>query len=156
MPRMPLSNHTRSPRATRRVLRRDYGFEPPGYTTPPFPSLHWPPEQAEWSLYHVYDAWRFTLIWTLILYAVFHSGAALLALAMQFRIGGRKEWAAGGGGRGRTRGDGAAAGGGGRAGGRHTARRRRSAWKYLWTIPLVYAAVAGIEAVFAGSIVGLV
>jgi hypothetical protein len=31
----------------------------------------------------------------------------------------------------------------------------KSAWKYVWIIPLVYALVAGIEALLAGSIVGL-
>jgi Putative transmembrane protein 170 len=28
-------------------------------------------------------------------------------------------------------------------------------WKYIWIIPLAYAAVAGIEALLAGSIVGI-
>jgi hypothetical protein len=31
----------------------------------------------------------------------------------------------------------------------------RSALKYVWIIPLVYAAIAGIEALLAGSFVGL-
>lgn len=73
----------------------------------------------QWSLYYVGDVWRFTLIWTLIIYALFHLAAAGIALAMQ--IG-----------------------------------KRRSNWKYLWLVPLIYLVVAGIEALFAGSIVGLV
>jgi hypothetical protein len=31
----------------------------------------------------------------------------------------------------------------------------RSSWKYLWTVPTVYTVVAGIEAVLAGTVVGL-
>jgi hypothetical protein len=31
----------------------------------------------------------------------------------------------------------------------------KSAWKYVWIIPLVYFAVAGLEALLAGSFVGL-
>lgn len=31
----------------------------------------------------------------------------------------------------------------------------KSAWQYVWIIPLVYAIVAGIEAILAGSFVGL-
>jgi hypothetical protein len=33
--------------------------------------------------------------------------------------------------------------------------KAKSAWKYVWIIPVVYATVAGIEALLAGSIVGL-
>jgi Putative transmembrane protein 170 len=31
----------------------------------------------------------------------------------------------------------------------------KSAWKYVWIIPIIYAAIAGIEAILAGSFVGL-
>jgi hypothetical protein len=31
----------------------------------------------------------------------------------------------------------------------------KSAWKFVWIIPLVYFAVAGLEALLAGSFVGL-
>ncbi|KAK3375030.1 hypothetical protein B0H63DRAFT_526317 [Podospora didyma] len=34
--------------------------------------------------------------------------------------------------------------------------RKRSNWKYLWTVPLLYAFVAGVEALIAGSLVGLI
>ncbi|KIH90590.1 integral membrane protein [Sporothrix brasiliensis 5110] len=96
---------------------------PPGYKTPEFPSLYWPPQTptAHGSLYYLYDIWRFTLLWTVILYAVFHAGAAVIALAMQLIYSGRPEY-----------------------------------WRYLWTIPVTYTVVAGIEALFAGSFVGLI
>lgn len=32
----------------------------------------------------------------------------------------------------------------------------KAAWKYVWLIPLVYAVVAGIEALIAGSLLGLI
>jgi hypothetical protein len=31
----------------------------------------------------------------------------------------------------------------------------KSAWQYVWIIPLVYALIAGIEALMAGSIIGV-
>jgi hypothetical protein len=31
----------------------------------------------------------------------------------------------------------------------------KSAWQYVWIIPLVYAFVAGVEALLAGTITGL-
>ncbi len=34
--------------------------------------------------------------------------------------------------------------------------KRRSNWTYLWVVPLVYAFIAGAEALVAGTIVGLV
>jgi hypothetical protein len=94
---------------------------PLNYTTPPFPSLYWPYKPAPGVANHLYswhDIWRYTLLWTLIVYAVFHLVAAVFAVCMQLGKG-------------------------------------KSAWKYVWIIPLVYAAVAGIEALLAGSIVGL-
>lgn len=33
--------------------------------------------------------------------------------------------------------------------------KRRSSWRYLWLVPLVYALIAGAEALVAGSVVGL-
>ncbi|KXX75922.1 Protein-S-isoprenylcysteine O-methyltransferase [Madurella mycetomatis] len=33
--------------------------------------------------------------------------------------------------------------------------KRRSHWKYLWLVPLVYALIAGAEALIAGSVAGL-
>lgn len=33
--------------------------------------------------------------------------------------------------------------------------KHKPAWKYLWAVPAMYAIVAGLEALFAGSIVGV-
>jgi hypothetical protein len=33
--------------------------------------------------------------------------------------------------------------------------KRMSSWKYLWLVPLVYALIAGFEALIAGTLVGL-
>jgi hypothetical protein len=93
---------------------------PSDYETPPFPSLYWPypPSSGVGSyLYYSHDIWRFTLLWTLIMFAVFYLAAAALAVCTHLWKG-------------------------------------PSSWKYLWIIPLVYAAVAGVEALLAGSIVG--
>lgn len=58
---------------------------PPNYKTPPFPSLNVrnltdQTENKIYTLYHVGDVWRFTVIWTLIVYALFHLGAVMIAL----------------------------------------------------------------------------
>jgi hypothetical protein len=94
---------------------------PLDYSIPPFPSLYWPlkakPGVANY-LYYASDVWRFTLIWTLILFASFHAVVAIYAILMQVGKG-------------------------------------KAAWQYVWIIPLAYAFVAGIEAVLAGSIIGL-
>ncbi|TAQ90912.1 hypothetical protein B7494_g761 [Chlorociboria aeruginascens] len=95
---------------------------PLGYATPPFPSLYWPykakPGVANY-LYYTHDIWRYTLLWTLIIFAVFHLTVAGFAVLVQLGKG-------------------------------------KSAWQYVWIIPLVYALIAGIEALLAGSIVGLI
>ena len=94
---------------------------PIDYSVPSFPSLYWPykakPGVANY-LYYSNDVWRFTLLWTLILFASFHAVVAIYAILMQVGKG-------------------------------------KSAWQYVWIIPLAYAFVAGIEAVLAGSIIGL-
>lgn len=72
------------------------------------------------SLYYLSDIWRFTLLWTLILYAIFHLSAAGVALAIQLLFSGRPAY-----------------------------------WRYLWTIPVSYAVVAGVQALVAGSGVAL-
>ncbi|KAL1844657.1 hypothetical protein VTK73DRAFT_2079 [Phialemonium thermophilum] len=92
---------------------------PKHYVRPPFPSLHPRLGNSEWDLRRLSDMWRFTLLWTLIMYALFHLGAASIALVMQ--IG-----------------------------------KRRANWRYLWMVPLLYLAMAGVEALLAGSIVGLI
>jgi hypothetical protein len=94
---------------------------PLDYATPPFPSLYWPyrakPGVANY-LYYAGDIWRYTLLWTLIIFAVFHMAVAGFAVLMQLGKG-------------------------------------KHAWQYVWIIPLFYSAVAGVEALLAGSIVGL-
>jgi hypothetical protein len=90
----------------------------PIYTPPHFPSLYWPPQAYTYTLVNLSDMWKFTLLWTIIIYGIFHFGAAAIALAMQ--IG-----------------------------------KSRSNWKYLWVVPIIYTLIAGFEALFAGSFVGL-
>ena len=89
---------------------------PENYTAPPFPSLSWPfdPKDSNAYLYYSSDIWRYTLYWTLIVYAAFHFGASGYAVVIQWRN-----------------------------------------WKTMWTIPVVYAVMGGIEATLAGSIVGV-
>ncbi|KAI2630769.1 hypothetical protein GGR54DRAFT_584140 [Hypoxylon sp. NC1633] len=94
-------------------------YPPDNYSSLTFPSLCWPPQDPYCALYTIWDSWRYTLFWTLILYALFHMGATGIALSMQ--IG-----------------------------------QPRSVWKYLMAVPVIYALVAGAEALFTGSIVGLV
>lgn len=96
---------------------------PEGYQTPKFPSLNVhtlydSTPNRTYTLFYIEDVWRFTLTWTLVLYALFHLGAVLVAF---FTHG----W-------------------------------KRSSWKYLWAIPVLYLVMAGFEALLAGSIIGLV
>jgi hypothetical protein len=62
--------------------------------------------------------WRYTLLWTLIIFAVFHAAVAGFAVLMQLGKGKR-------------------------------------AWQYVGIIPLTYALVAGMQALMAGSIIGV-
>ncbi|KKA31019.1 hypothetical protein TD95_004108 [Thielaviopsis punctulata] len=63
-----------------------YHYPPLGYESPSFPALslhvldHTPTKK--YSLFYLRDIWRFTVIWTLILFLAFHVGAAVLAWAM--------------------------------------------------------------------------
>jgi hypothetical protein len=57
---------------------------PTGYQTPPFPSLNVQTlrdktEKRIYTLYHIGDVWRFTVIWTLAIYVAFHLGAIVIA-----------------------------------------------------------------------------
>lgn len=84
--------------------------------TPTFPSLYWPvlPSLNEAKyLYHALDIARFTLLWTVIIFASVHIAASLIAVATH-----------------------------------------RKSWKTVWVVPVVYAAVAGLEGLLAGSAVG--
>jgi hypothetical protein len=61
---------------------------PPGYRTPPFPSLYWPVRApSAYYLYDETDIWRFTLLWTLIVYGAVFLAASAYAVFMQ-----RKNW----------------------------------------------------------------
>lgn len=100
-----------------------YNPPPANYQTPRFPSLNvqtvydTSPDR-HYTLYHIKDVWRFTVIWTLVVYALFHLAAVIIAVLTH-------GW-------------------------------RISSWKYLWAIPVVYLVIAGLEAILAGSIVGVV
>ncbi|EZF16309.1 hypothetical protein H112_05752 [Trichophyton rubrum D6] len=91
---------------------------PSEYVSPEFPSLYFPfspLNQTPKHIYHMEDAWRFTLYWTLAFYGGTHMAVALYAMICQ-----------------------------------------RHSWKLAWAIPLVYAIVAGLEGLLAGSVVGLI
>jgi hypothetical protein len=68
-------------------------------------------------LYQLQDMWRFTLIWTFVMYACFHWAAVGIALIVQ--VG-----------------------------------KKKTNWKYLWTVPIIYSALAAVEALVAGSVTG--
>jgi Putative transmembrane protein 170 len=109
---------------------------PLDYHRPSFPSLYWPinpsPGESRY-LYYQSDIWRFTLYWTLITYAGVHLSASLWAVLMQLRsVVATKT----------------------KPLGEPNKIRQTLAW--VWIIPVVYLVVAGIEAVFAGSAVGLI
>ena len=65
-------------------MSRPYA-RPPGYQTPGFPSLNIQTiydttDDRRYTLYDITDVWRFTVIWTLVAYAVFHLAAVLIAV----------------------------------------------------------------------------
>jgi Putative transmembrane protein 170 len=109
---------------------------PLDYDRPSFPSLYWPvnpsPGESRY-LYYQSDIWRFTLYWTLITYAGVHLSASLWAVLMQLRsVIATKTKPLG------------------------EPNKIRQTLVWVWIIPVVYLVVAGIEAVFAGSVVGLI
>lgn len=86
-------------------------------TSPPFPSLYWPPKidsNEDHYLYHTRDVWRFTFFWTLLIFEGAHVAVSLYALAIQWRN-----------------------------------------WKVMLGVGVLYMVVAGVEAVLAGGVVGL-
>ncbi|KAL6716998.1 hypothetical protein ACLMJK_004912 [Lecanora helva] len=115
----------------------------PGYKTPPFPSLYWlvgPPNVVEPAfLFYERDIWRFTFFWTLIIYEAAHLLAATYAVIIVwwggrndvFKIGKSRE-------------------GNGMIG-----IGRLKKLKMLWMVPVIYGTIAGVEALLAGSVVGL-
>ncbi|MCJ1276552.1 hypothetical protein MMC21_004358 [Puttea exsequens] len=127
---------------------------PRDYTTPNFPSLYWligPGDVVKPRyLYHIRDIWRFTLFWTILVYEAAHLAVAFYAIAIIWYGGrggmkpatrmskGKKEEVEG------DKGDG------------NRNERVLEKLKVLWMVPVVYAFVAGVEAVLAGSVVGLI
>ncbi|KYK60131.1 hypothetical protein DCS_01266 [Drechmeria coniospora] len=95
---------------------------PKDYESPRFPSLNVhtltdPTSKRIYTLYYIRDVWHFTVLWTLIAYAIFHLGAVLVAMS--------------------------------------THRWKQSSWRFLWAVPVVYLVTAALEALLAGSIVGV-
>ena len=118
-------------------------IDDPDYRTPPFPSLYWlvgPSNVVEPAyLYHEKDIWRFTLFWTIIIFEVTHLLAATYAVIIIW-WGGRNDL---------LKREKAKAGKGiGGIG-------RWKKLKILWMVPVVYGVIAGVEALLAGSVVGL-
>ncbi|KAF4932022.1 hypotheticall protein [Colletotrichum viniferum] len=101
---------------------RAQNYPPTNYKVPSFPSINWQlrdlTDDHRWSLFYIRDIWRFTVIWTFIIYAAVHMGAAAITIAM------------------------------------HT--NKRGSLTYLWAVPLFYAFMAGVQALCAGSVVGLI
>jgi hypothetical protein len=125
--------------------------EPPlSYTTPDFPSLYWPirvsPGEAKY-LYHASDMVRFTLYWTLITVGVAHALAAVWAVLMQYSTAFQRR---------RFLRSPVAQ--------RLTPKNKKlfgenpvaETARWVWLIPLVYVVIGGLEALLAGSLVGLV
>ncbi|OHW90856.1 integral membrane protein [Colletotrichum incanum] len=104
------------------MSQRARNYPPDNYNTPSFPSINWQlrdlTDDHRWSLFHISDIWRFTVLWTTIIYAVVHLGAAAITIAM------------------------------------HT--NKRGSLTYIWAVPLLYLIVSGVQALVAGSVVGLI
>ncbi|KAF6224976.1 hypothetical protein HO133_010171 [Letharia lupina] len=120
---------------------------PENYKTPSFPSLYWlvgPDNLVQPRfLYHVHDIWRFTLFWTTIIFEAVHLLVGTYAVVIVW-------W----GGRNKLKEDGKENGGG-----KEVKRGREESLKnikVLWVVPVVYGIVAGVEALLAGSVVGLI
>jgi Putative transmembrane protein 170 len=63
---------------------------PSGYQRPQFPSLNVQTiydttEKRIYTLYFVSDVWRFTVLWTVIVYVLFHLAAVIIALSTHGR-----------------------------------------------------------------------
>ena len=130
------------------------------YHTPPFPSLYWffgPQVAAEATyLYRIRDVWRFTLYWTLIVFEIVHLTVGLYAVAVIW-WGSRHQRSGIGGGRRRE-----LASGDKPQSGKDDKQTRNdvsigiknTGISGMWAVPVFYGLVAGVEAIFAGSVVG--
>ncbi|KAK4945768.1 hypothetical protein LTR10_015116 [Elasticomyces elasticus] len=123
---------------------------PSTYKTPKFPALYWPvraqPGEAQY-LYYLSDIYRYTVYWTLITIGSAHICVASWAVLMQFTsaVQRRKYLAS-------------------PAGRKLGAKNRKLLGEnpvgetlgWVWVVPLVYIISGGLEALLAGTMVGLV
>lgn len=127
------------------------GGQPLSYTTPPFPSLYWPfnvsPGVPKY-LYSLTDIWKFTLYWTLITIPTAHFVVSVWAILMQFSTAYQRH-------RYLYHSE---------EGAKVSAKNKKllgvnplaECVTWVWLIPLVYMIIGGIEALLAGSLVGLI
>ncbi|KAG8531480.1 uncharacterized protein KY384_003109 [Bacidia gigantensis] len=140
---------------------------PHNYTTPSFPSLYliFGPKDVRRPqyLYNRGDIWRFTLYWTLIVFAAAHIAAGTYAVAVVWwgsreqrtRLGmGRKKGLGGPNRQGNTERQGVGDGAGGNRE-KVQAGIKGTGISGMWIVPALYALVAGVEGVLTGSVVGL-
>ncbi len=126
------------------------GNPPLSYTIPEFPSLYWPIHASPGDpkyLYYFTNIWRFTLNWTLIATGAAHVLVAIWAVLMQFVSAlHRRAYLKSA------------------AGQSLSAKNRKLLGEnpvsdtvgWVWLVPLIYFVIGGIEALMAGSIVGVV
>jgi hypothetical protein len=122
---------------------------PHDYIPPRWPSLYWPIRAAPGVphyLYYTTDIWRFTLYWTLLFYGAVHIFTSGWAVLMQLRSAFARPHSH------KKAGAGAPVAGSSRPQG--SSIKQTLGW--VWIVPLVYCVVGGIEAVLAGSVVGLI
>ncbi|CAR56731.1 May24p [Kluyveromyces lactis] len=65
------------------------GDVPVGYQVPDFPSLYWPMNNGKFSvayLYYLPDIWRFTIFWTMILFAIVYGTTGAIAWTTHKKI----------------------------------------------------------------------
>ncbi|KAI1625397.1 hypothetical protein EDD37DRAFT_608846 [Exophiala viscosa] len=123
---------------------------PSTYKTPKFPALYWPvraePGEAQY-LYYLGDIYRYTLFWTTITIVSAHLCVACWAVLMQFSSATqRRQYLAS------------------PAGRKMSAKNRKllgdnpigETLGWVWIVPLVYVILGGLEALLAGTMVGLV
>ncbi|EXJ82709.1 hypothetical protein A1O3_06523 [Capronia epimyces CBS 606.96] len=123
---------------------------PRSYVAPHFPALYWPVRakagEAQY-LYYLSDIYRYTLYWTLLTIVAAHICVATWAVLMQFNSASqRKKYLST------------------PAGKRLSAKNRKLLGEYpfgetsswVWLVPVVYIAIGGLEALLAGSMVGLI
>jgi hypothetical protein len=121
---------------------------PYDYLPPNWPSLYWPIRAAPGTasyLYYTNDIWRFTLYWTLLFYCAVHVSVSVWAVLMQLRSAFARSHAH----------KKAAAGSGTRSSGTQGSSVKQTL-SWVWIVPVVYCVLGGIEALMAGSVVGLI